>query len=211
MERMITLYLVRHGQTVWNSSGRYQGRTDVPLSDLGLDQARQTALWFKDVPLDGVITSPFIRASKTAEGIAEIKGLPLEKEDRLKELSFGDWEGKTYQEIEAIWPGMIEAMYHDAGDLQLPHGESFEDCRKRCMEAVKDIIARGDNKTWAIVCHGAALRTIICSMIHIPLARCWNLALSNACISAIQVYPGDMNVLYMLNSTDHLKGMKSGS
>lgn len=50
MERMITLYLVRHGQTVWNSSGRYQGRTDVPLSDLGLDQARQTALWFKDVP-----------------------------------------------------------------------------------------------------------------------------------------------------------------
>ena len=106
---------------------------------------------------------------------------------------------------------MIEAMYHDAGDLQLPHGESFEDCRKRCMEAVNDIIARGDNRTWAIVCHGAALRTIICSMIHIPLSRCWNLALSNACISAIQVYPGDMNVLYMLNSTDHLKGMKSGS
>lgn len=106
---------------------------------------------------------------------------------------------------------MIEAMYHDAGDLQLPHGESFEDCRKRCMEAVHDIIGRGDNKTWTIVCHGAALRTIICSMIHIPLSRCWNLALSNACISAIQVYPGDMNVLYMLNSTDHLKGMKSGS
>ncbi|WP_296973317.1 alpha-ribazole phosphatase [uncultured Dialister sp.] len=208
---MITLYLVRHGQTVWNSSGRYQGRTDVALSDLGLAQAKQTALWFKDVPLDGVITSPLIRASKTAEGIADIRHLPLEKDDRLKELSFGDWEGKTYDEIEAIWPGMIEAMYHDAGDLQLPHGESFEDCRKRCMEAVHDIIGRGDNKTWTIVCHGAALRTIICSMIHIPLSRCWNLALSNACISAIQVYPGDMNVLYMLNSTDHLKGMKSGS
>lgn len=208
---MITLYLVRHGQTVWNSSGRYQGRTDVALSDLGLAQAKQTALWFKDVPLDGVITSPLIRASRTAESIADIRHLPLEKDDRLKELSFGDWEGKTYDEIEAIWPGMIEAMYHDAGDLQLPHGESFEDCRKRCMEAVHDIIGRGDNKTWAIVCHGAALRTIICSMIHIPLSRCWNLALSNACISAIQVYPGDMNVLYMLNSTDHLKGMKSGS
>lgn len=208
---MITLYLVRHGQTIWNSTGKYQGRTDVPLSDKGLAQAEKTVEWFKNIHLDGVITSPLQRAARTAQGIAETHGLPLEKDDRLMELSFGDWEGKTYQEIEAIWPGMIEVMYHDAGSLKLPHGESFEECQERCMKTIQGLVDRGDNRTYAIVCHGAALRTIICGLIRIPLARSWNLALSNASISQINIYPGDMNMLYMLNSTDHLGELKSGS
>lgn len=208
---MITLYLIRHGQTVWNSSGRYQGRTDVALSEKGIAQAEKTKERFRTVSLDGVISSPLKRAAHTAKGIAQTHGLPLETDARLKELSFGDWEGKTYDEIEKIWPGMIEAMYHDAGTMKLPHGESFADCQKRCMEAISDIIKRGDNKTYAIVCHGAALRTIICALIHIPLARSWNLALSNASISQVNIYPGDMNMLYTLNDTSHLGDMKSGS
>ena len=208
---MITLYLVRHGQTLWNSSGRYQGRTDVALSKKGLAQAEKTASWFQDIHLDGVIASPLQRAAKTAEGIAESHHLALETDENLKELSFGDWEGKTYDEIEKIWPGMIEAMYHDAGTMKLPHGESFKECQERCMKAINGIIQRGDNKTYAIVCHGAALRTIICALIDIPLARSWNLALSNASISEVIIYPGDMNVLYMLNHTEHLGDLKSGS
>lgn len=208
---MITLYLVRHGQTVWNSSGKYQGHTDVALSEKGLAQAEKTVERFRSVHLDGVIASPLMRAADTARGIAETHGLPLETDSRLMELSFGDWEGKTYDEIEKIWPGMIEAMYHDAGTLKLPNGESFEDCQTRCMEAVNEIIQRGDSKSYAIVCHGAALRTIICALIHIPLARSWNLALSNASISQVKIYPGDMNMLYTLNDTSHLGELKSGS
>lgn len=208
---MITLYLVRHGQTIWNSTGKYQGRTDVALSDKGISQAKKTVNRFLSVHLDGVIASPLKRAADTARGIAETHGLPLETDSRLMELSFGDWEGKTYEEIEKIWPGMIEEMYHDAGSLRLPHGESFEDCQKRCMEAVKGILQRGDNKSYAIVCHGAALRTIICGLIQIPLARSWNLALSNASISQVNIYPGDMNMLYTLNDTSHLGDLKSGS
>mgnify|MGYP005906701635 CR=1 FL=1 len=206
---MITLYLVRHGETVWNKTGKYQGRTDVALSEKGKAQAAKTAEWFQGVQLDGVISSPLVRAVNTARGIAEYQHLPIEKDERLREISFGDWEGKTYDEIEAIWPGMIEAMYHDAGTLQLPHGESFAECQKRCMEAVHSLIQRGDGKAYALICHGAALRTIICGMIDIPLARSWNMSLSNASVSAIQIYPGDMNVLHMLNFTDHLKELES--
>ena len=179
---MITLYLIRHGQTVWNSSGRYQGRTDVALSEKGIAQAEKTKERFRPVSLDGVISSPLKRAAHTAKGIAQTHGLPLETDARLEELSFGDWEGKTYDEIEKIWPGMIEAMYHDAGTMKLPHGESFAECQKRCMEAINDIIKRGDN-----------------------------LALSNASISQVNIYPGDMNMLYMLNDTSHLGDLKSGS
>lgn len=101
---MITLYLVRHGQTVWNSSGKYQGRTDVALSEKGLAQAEKTVERFRSVHLDGVIASPLMRAADTARGIAETHGLPLETDSRLMELSFGDWEGKTYDEIEKSGP-----------------------------------------------------------------------------------------------------------
>ena len=76
---MITLYLIRHGQTVWNSSGRYQGRTDVALSEKGIAQAEKTKERFRTVSLDGVISSPLKRAAHTAKGIAQIHGLPLER------------------------------------------------------------------------------------------------------------------------------------
>lgn len=202
---MITLYLVRHGETIWNKIGRYQGSTDVELNENGREQAKKAAQWFKNVHLDSIISSPLRRAVYTAEEIAKIQKCSVETDSGIRELSFGDWEGLTYTEIEERWPGMIEDMYHDASKLKLPHGETFEECQRRCMKSIKELIARGDNKSYAIVCHGAALRTIICGMLNIPLNLSWNFALSNASISVLHIYPGDMNILYTLNSTDHLK------
>ena len=69
---MITLYLIRHGETEWNKSGRYQGSTDVALSDMGMAQAEKVASYFKDIPLDGVITGPLQRARITAEELQEV-------------------------------------------------------------------------------------------------------------------------------------------
>ena len=166
---MITLYLIRHGETEWNKSGRYQGSTDVALSAMGVAQAEKVASYFKDIPLDGVITSPLKRARITAEGIA-----------------------KSHPD-----------------QLRLPHGESFRDCQVRTMAFMKELLSRGDHKSYAIVSHGAALRTVICAMIDIPLARSWNMGLSNASVTEIRHFVGennmmDMNMLFSLNQTSHL-------
>ena len=73
---MITLYLIRHGETEWNKSGRYQGSTDVALSDMGMAQAEKVASYFKDIPLDGVITSPLQRA-RIMCAVRRIRTTPL--------------------------------------------------------------------------------------------------------------------------------------
>ena len=207
---MITLYLIRHGETEWNQSGRYQGATDVPLSPMGLKQAEKAAAYFKKIPLDGVISSPLSRARATAQGIADTHGLSLELANNLQELCFGDWEGKTFGEIDTLWPGMMSEMYHHPDELRLPHGESFSDCQKRTMAFIDELLQRGDHKTYAIVSHGVALRTIICGLIHIPLACSWNIGLSNASITTIRHYGPEgnmdgMNMLFSLNQTAHLE------
>ena len=158
---MITFYFIRHGQTIWNKSGRYQGTTDVPLSELGYEQSKKTAERLKNIHLDGIISSTLDRAFQTAKSINQYHHLQIEKSELLQELHFGDWEGLTYEEIENKWPGMIDEMYHHPDKLKLPNGESFLDMQKRAMKIMEDIIARGDDKTYVIVSQGAAIRTII--------------------------------------------------
>ena len=209
---MITLYLIRHGETEWNTSGRYQGSTDVPLSAMGLLQAEKTKEYFRKIPLDGVISSTLQRASVTARGIAETHELPLETTPALQELCFGDWEGKSFAEIDELWPGMMDEMYHQPDHLRLPHGESFSDCQKRAMAFIDELLKRGDNKTYVVVSHGATIRTILCAMLDIPLARSWNMGLSNASITTIRHYVGeknmaDLNMLSSLNQTFHLNDL----
>ena len=94
---MITLYFVRHGQTVWNESGRYQGSTEVALSALGKEQAKLTAHWFEGIFLNGIISSSLGRAMETAKEIANLKSMNVEVVDAFQELHFGDWEGKTFE------------------------------------------------------------------------------------------------------------------
>ena len=205
---MITFYFIRHGETVWNKSGRYQGSTDVSLSDLGYKQAALTKERLKDIHLDSVISSPLDRAVKTAEGIAESHNLELEKNDLLQELHFGDWEGLTFEEIENKWSGMIDKMYRHPDNLRLPNGETFSDMQKRTMTAMKDIISRGDDKTYAVVSHGAAIRSIICGFLDIPLEKSWNFSVHNASITCMTHYIGDRTILTFHNSTEHLNNIK---
>lgn len=202
---MINFYFVRHGETIWNKTGRYQGSTDVPLSELGHEQAEKAALWFQKEHFDGVISSPLRRARETAEAIAAEHHLDVEIDPLLQELCFGDWEGKTAEEIEKLWPGMIEKMYRRPELLSLPHGESFADCQKRGLSAIRNLTERGDEKSYVIVSHGAILRTIVCGMLQLPLSRAWNFSFSNTGITNIYHYPMDMNVLHFLNLTEHLR------
>ena len=84
---MITLYFVRHGQTVWNESGRYQGSTEVALSALGKEQAKLTAHWFEGIFLNGIISSSLGRAMETAKEIAKLKNMNVEVVDALQQLT----------------------------------------------------------------------------------------------------------------------------
>ena len=125
---MITIYLIRHGETLWNKKGRHQGIADVELSEKGILQADKIEDYFRDIKLDAVSHD-----------------LPLIIEETLHELDFGEWEGKNFKEIEKCWPGSMEKMFTQTETFKFPNGESFEECRKRAAACIKKLISSGGN------------------------------------------------------------------
>jgi len=89
------IILVRHGQTLWNNIGKYQGHTDVPLSKTGIEQASKVAKRLKNDKITAIYSSDLKRAKQTAEIIALEHNLPVITNTRFREINFGVWEGKT--------------------------------------------------------------------------------------------------------------------
>lgn len=109
-------YFVRHGETDWNKRGIYQGSSDIPLNDAGIEQAHMIARLLKNEPIAHIVTSPLIRAKQTAEIIAEHLGKPITTIDELKELSLGEKEGQPRSEgffenwLLGIHPKSVESV-----------------------------------------------------------------------------------------------------
>ena len=93
------IILIRHGSTIWNEEGKYQGTIDVPLSDRGRQEAEMVAERLREEKIKAIYSSNLGRARETAEIIARPHGLPVQVIDELGEINFGDWEGLTAQEI----------------------------------------------------------------------------------------------------------------
>lgn len=158
---MKTLYFVRHGQTNWNKALRWQGSSDNPLNQLGLEQADAVAAYFVEqaVPAQAVISSPLKRAMSTAGTITEALGLELVVEPEFRELDLGDFEGKTTDELKAEYGKQFDhwlSRYHvDA----TPGGESLAQGRVRVSTPLKQYMRQFDASI-IIVAHQA----ILCAM-----------------------------------------------
>ena len=149
--------VVRHGQSEWNALGRWQGQADPPLTTLGRLQARQAGslLASECPPFDLVISSDLERAAVTADLIAEVVGCPHRRVDpRWRENDAGEWQGLTRQEIQAQWPGWLEA------DRRPPGFESAESTQSRAMAAFADIVGYHGGGCILVVSHGGVLRLL---------------------------------------------------
>jgi broad specificity phosphatase PhoE len=143
-----TLLLARHGETDWNRELRIQGSSDIALNELGQRQAQQLAQELTDVDLDAIYASDLSRARETAAAVAASHGLAVHLDPRLRERSFGSWEGLTREDIAAFPPG----SRHD--------GESDDEVRERMLEAVQAIADRHPGEQVLVVSHGGALNTL---------------------------------------------------
>lgn len=151
------ILVVRHGQSEWNALGRWQGQADPPLTTLGRLQARQAGslLASECPPFDLVISSDLERASVTADLLAEVVGCPNRRVDpRWRENDAGEWQGLTRQEIQAQWPGWLEA------ERRPPGFETAESTRARAMAAFADIAEYHRGGCILVVSHSGVLRLL---------------------------------------------------
>ena len=152
-----TLLLVRHGETDWNRDGRWQGHSDTHLNDLGREQAARVAGELDGV--DVVYSSDLARARETAEVVAERLGLPVRLDERLRERSFGAWEGKTAPEIEAEFPDAHARWLAGEGPGS-DDAEPFADFGARVRSFLDDVLVRHPDETVLVVSHGGSIRVI---------------------------------------------------
>ena len=159
------LLLARHGQTDWNAAGHIQGQTDTSLNDLGRRQAADLALRLEQAgehPI-ALYTSPQRRALETAQIAGRALGLtPVVVED-LREVSFGVWEGHSWEEIARIWPGEYAAYRADRLHTPPPEGESFAHLLERVYPALTGIAGTGEG-TALVVSHSAVIKAVCCHM-----------------------------------------------
>jgi probable phosphoglycerate mutase len=153
------LLLARHGQSIWNAEGRWQGQADPPLSDLGASQAADAVSVLtrpgSTLPtIERVWASPLQRAHRTASIIADGLGLDVSTDLRLQEVDAGEWSGKTRPEIEAEWPGYLEAQRRPPGFE--PHGSLAE----RALAAIADIAGAAPGRVVLVVTHGGLIGAV---------------------------------------------------
>jgi broad specificity phosphatase PhoE len=154
------IILCRHGQTDWNTQGRYQGRTDVPLNAFGRQQAHDLAARLADQQIDVVYSSTLERSYDTALEIAQPRGLEVRRDPRLDEIDQGLWEGMRHDEIALHHPEKLAAWQDHPIDLRLPEGETLEEVRVRVRDALDDMMLLHQGLVVCVVAHSVSMAVI---------------------------------------------------
>jgi broad specificity phosphatase PhoE len=188
----VELILVRHGETIWNREGRVQGFSDIDLSDVGVQQARQLALSLKDAPILSIYSSPLIRAQSTARIINEYHHAPLYSEPGLMEMDQGDFEGLTFQELMACEKGFLQKWMSDPASVQMPNGESFIELQGRAWKVIEGIVAKSGSAL--VVSHNFTIAAILCKIKNVSLSQFRKVCVDTASRTIIRFENGAVSI-----------------
>ena len=199
---MTRLLLVRHGETRWNKEERFIGSTDVPLNDEGRRQAGALAKRLAHESIDNIYSSEMKRAFEPAQLIAQVHGLRVVIETSLREVSYGDWEGRTAGEVEAR-TGVRFPSRFEAPQVPFPSNSSVNSVMRDVRNFLDDILAGPEDRAILLVGHGVSFQMLLYTLLDIPPRNHWLLYMYNASISEVFVRGGKA-VLVRLNDTSHL-------
>lgn len=185
---MLTVYLLRHGETVWNADGnRYCGATDIGLTDKGLQQAYLAAQALEGISFDAIYSSPLQRAFRTAQ-IASGRPEDVKIDQRLIEADFGEWEGKTREEFiaenAALWDNWCFAPDNTrAGG----NGETAMEVINRVEDFFQDVSKTHSSGTILVVAHNAVNRFYMAWKLGMPLKNYRKLIQENSSVTLISL------------------------
>lgn len=203
---MLHLLLVRHGETEWNVRRRYQGQSDVPLSELGKQQAALIAKRLAGQTIDAIYASDLERAWETARIIANKCNLEVFSEPRLRELKFGILEGLTFEEAEEQYPEMIAAWLEDFNNT--PEGaETIDLFNARVVSLLDDLKGKHNEQVVLLVGHGGSLSETLRILLGLSREKRLYLEMENASLSEVSIAE-DYVSLRRMNDTCHLVGLR---
>lgn len=202
------IILVRHGETEWNKEDRIQGHRDVPLTELGRDQAKLLGTKLREANIRVAYASDLSRARETAEIALRGLNIPLHPSPALRERSFGAWEGKLWKDIVNNLPEDVKQFRQDPLNFAPQGGETWITMQRRVFNEVKNAATRHTGETISIFTHGGPTKAVILEALDLPSTKWRGLLTDNASLSILDW--NDTTSLWQLlsfNDTCHLNGL----
>lgn len=203
---MLKLYLVRHGESAWNKLHLYTGQQDVPLSELGAQQAERLRERLHPIAFEAIYASPLRRAQETAMPTARAKKINLQLEARLAEIHHGAWEGQSTAVIREQYAEAYSTWRAQPQNVQMPDGESLRDVARRAQSFLLTVYARHAEGNVLIVTHDAVLRVIVLDSLQVGLEHFWRWRFDNASVSVLEHFAENEFRIALLNDCHHLGG-----
>ena len=204
----IRLFLVRHGETIWNKEKRFQGQIDIPLNQQGIIQSKIISKRLAGLTFDVCYASNLSRAKETAALIAEPHHLPVQECAELREMNFGLWEGLTLAQIKENSGEELSAWWADPMNVRPPQGETLSEVVERTTQAVQSIVQQNQNHNQTgnilLVTHGGVIRCLVAKALEMSFKQYWRIRQDNVALSIIEYYQDDKAVLTLLNDCSHL-------
>ena len=200
---MVKLILLRHALTVDNQKSRLSGHIDSSISEEGKEQIDKITNYLKDFDIDKIYTTTSSRTKDTVKKLSELKSIEIIEKESLKEISFGDFEGLTFDEIKDKYPKEFQDMIEKGYEYKYPNGESLIDSYNRVCIELDNIISNNDDRTILICSHGGTIRNIITYLISNSYKYHWNFKIDNGSVTILEVQDG-FTVITAMNNTSFI-------
>lgn len=208
MTTKTALILVRHGETVWNATGRIQGQGDSPLTERGIAQAQAVARRLQHEAFTTLYASHLNRVIETARYIATVTGHAITIDERLQERAYGIFEGLTYAEAQSQHSEIFATyeIQRYAPDYALPGAESLRNLAERGQAVLQELAQKHPGERLVIVSHGAFLGALLRVFLGVPIGGKHGFRLANGSISEVVFENGDWRVT-TLGEVYHLRDL----
>lgn len=182
---MLQVYLVRHGETIWNAARRIQGQSDSPLTDTGVRQAELVAQRVRSQGITHIITSDLGRTQQTAKIIADACGLKMVTDPRLRELNMGVLETRPIESLTPEEEQWRKQMVNGTEGARIPEGESMAELGRRMHAALNSCRELPEGSKPLLVSHGMALGCLLSTLLGLPAHAERRLRLRNCSLSRV--------------------------
>jgi broad specificity phosphatase PhoE len=200
------MFLVRHAESTWNRLKKIQGQRDPHLSSYGKREANLLGKRFKELSFDAAYSSPLRRAHETARVILGKKA-EIIVEEGLREVSLGDWEGKTLRQIRKTYGETFDRWAVRPTRIQVPNGEDFKAFVQRVKRTLRAVERRHDEGNILVVCHGGVISTYASIVLNLPPDDVWCLTVKNASLTIVEV-DAHIRKMVTFNDISHLMSVR---